>query len=282
MASWQASKARASKEARKRVREFWQFREELTAGRTSERFRYTEDLKEDLEFENQQHRNLEKDLRQFEEMPAEDVEEQVEPFSLQFERESGEIDSSGNLLAAPKAQEKDSWADSLDALPIKHFKPSDSPAAAPPPPAVSQLKAQLHSLMLDSETVAHTLNRLRGSRPNKPNFKRNHRKTEGETKEKGAESSAIAGEEFRKAVEMVSALIGSGEVDINEWKKCDFELFWKVRTGETLAGPYTSSQIRQMKAQGVQGDILQVNRQGKATAEADWQPLNTFNTDDII
>jgi len=280
MDSWEASKARASKEARKRIREFWQFREELTAGRTSERFRPTEDLKEDLDFENQRHHNLEQDLRQFEEMPAEDVEEQIEPFSLQSERESGEIDSSGNLRAAPKAHEKDSWADSLDSLPVKHLKPSDSPTPAPPPPAPAQLKAQLHSLMRDGETVAQTLNRLRGVRKTQGNYKRNQRKGQSEAKEVSADTNP--GEDFQKAVEMVSALIGSGEVAIHEWKRSDFEHFWKLRTGDTLAGPYTSSQVRQMKAQDVQADILQVNRQGKVTTDLDWQPLSTFNTDDIV
>lgn len=280
MDSWEANKARASKEARKRIREFWQFREELTAGRTSERFRPTEDLKEDLDFEYQRHRNLEKDLRQFEELPAEDVEEQIEPFSLQSERESGEIDSSGNLRSAPKAHEKDSWADSLDSLPVKHLKPSDSPAPAPPPPVPAQLKAQLHSLMRDGETVAQTLNRLRGVRKTPANYKRNQRKGEAEAKETNADMHP--GEEFQKAVETVSALIGTGEVDIHEWKRSDFEHFWKLRTGDTLAGPYTSAQVRQMKEQGVQADIIQVNRQGKPTTEQDWQPLSSFNTDNIV
>lgn len=282
MDSWAANRARASKETRKRIREFWTFRQELTGGRHSDRFGNSEDLKEDLDFENEIHGNLTRDLRQFEELPSEDVAEQVEPFSLQPERDSGEIDRTGALRPPAKDDVRDSWADELDSLPVKHRKPSDSPAAAPPPPEQPDvLKLQLHSLMNDGETVAQMVNRLRGGRKSLGNYKRNQRKGTVETRENSVGNETVS-EEFSKAIEMISALIACGEVDVHDWKRSDLEHLWKARTGENLAGPYTSEQIRRMKSQGVTVEVLKVDKAGKTIEGETWQWLDELKAEEIV
>ena len=270
---------RRRSEQRKRHREFHAFREDLTRGRTS-RFRPTDDLEEDLDFESTQHRDLSKALRQFEETPDESEQGLVEPFNLQDERESRQIDGAGNLQLRKQEGEKDSWADALEELPVKKVKVTGENEEAPPPEPVPsvRLKSRLHALMHDGETVAQTLNRLKGTQTAIPTFKKNQRKKDTPAVSTDVQSNP----DFPAAVEVVSALIASGDMDVHEWKRSDLESLYKVQTEGRTAGPYVGEQVRRFQLQGVPMQVLRVTKQGKAMEGEAWTDLASLSPEDLF
>lgn len=273
-----AGEVRSTREQRRRQREFHAFREELTQGRLS-RFAPTDDLAEDLTFEDQAHRDLPRALRQFEEAPDEDVAGTVEPFNLQQEREAHVVDAAGNLHQRRQQGEKDSWVDALDDLPVKKVKVTEDTEDAPQPEPQSapRLKSRLHGLMRDGETVAQALNRLKGANKTTPGFKRNRRKNETQ----GSAAATDPSPEFNAAVEVVSALVASGELDVYEWSKSDLEPLYKVKTGENVSGPFTLAQLRRFESSGGSLQILRVSKLGRPLPGEAWADLSTLHPEDF-